>query len=120
MDMNMQDKFCDFVEQNNVENVKLLLNNKHIDPTTHGNFAIQFASSKGYTEMVCLLLNDNRTDPSDNQNFSIRFAFENKHFDIVNLLWKDQRVKNTLKNHSLDLYNNLIKKDQIKEKVEEF
>ncbi len=116
----MQDQFFNFVQENNIENVKLLLNNKNIDPCSHGNFAIQFASSKGYTEMVCLLISDNRTDPSDNQNFSIRFAFENKYFDTVNLLWKDQRVKNTLQKDDIKLYNELIKKEQIKNKVEIF
>ena len=120
MDMNMQDQFFNFVQENNIKKVKLLLNNKNIDPSSHGNFAIQFASLKGYTEMVGLLISNNRTDPSDNQNYSIRFAFKKEYFNIVNLLWKDQRVKDTLQKDDIELYNELIKKDQIKNKVKIF
>tara|TARA_Y100000034_G_scaffold99524_1_gene122299 strand:- start:350 stop:610 length:261 start_codon:yes stop_codon:yes gene_type:complete len=86
--MDIQEQFYDYIEKNDINNVKLLLNDK-------------------------------RVDPSDRNNWAIRFAFKNKHFDIVNLLWQDQRIKNSLKNHDEELYNQLVKQDT-KEKVDKF
>ena len=100
--------------------VKLLLNDKRVDPSKYDNWAIQLASENGHVGIVKLLLKDKRVDPSDYNNVCIIKASEKKYFNIVNLLWKDQRVKDTLKYYDPTLYNELAKKDKIKEKVKEF
>ena len=71
-------------------------------------------------EDVKLLLNHSEVNPAYKDNWAIICAYYAKHTDIVNLLWQDQRIKDTLKNDDIDLYNELIKKDKIKEKVEVF
>ena len=69
---------------------------------------------------VKLLLKDKRVNPSDYNNVSIIKASEKKYFNIINILWKDKRVKTSLKEDCFELYEILIKKDKIKEKVEVF
>lgn len=118
--MNISTEFQEAVEQNNIEKVKDLLSNKKLNPSFNRNICIKYASSEGYSEIVNILLKDNRVDPAWTKNYAITAAYDNKYFDIVNLLWKDQRVKNTLKDDDPMLYNKLIKKDEIKEKVEIF
>ena len=118
--MNISTEFQEAVEQNKIEKVKALLINKKLDPSFNRNICIKYASSEGYSEIVKILLKDDRVDPAWTKNYAITAAYDNKHFDIVNLLWKDKRVKDTLKDNDPILYNELIKKDKIKEKVEVF
>ena len=87
--MNIQKQFHQAIENNDIKNVKLLLN-------------------------------DNRVNPADLDNWTIRNASIEGHCDIVNLLWQDQIVKNTLKKDNEELYNELVKKDKIKEKIGSF
>ena len=118
--MNIPTEFQEAVEQNKIEKVKALLINKKLDPSFNRNICIKYASSEGYSEIVKILLKDDRVDPAWTKNYAITAAYDNKHFDIVNLLWKDQRVKNTLQKDDINLYNELIKKDKLKQKIEVF
>tara|TARA_B100000073_G_scaffold228540_1_gene190633 strand:- start:1011 stop:1445 length:435 start_codon:yes stop_codon:yes gene_type:complete len=118
--MNISVQFQEAVEQNNIEKVKVFLGNKKLDPSFNRNICVKYAVNKGFSEIVKLLLKDNRVDPACTKNYAITTAYDNKYFDIVNLLWKNQKIKDTLKDNNPMLYNELIKKDQIKEKVEEF
>ena len=70
-------------------------------------------------KQIELLLNDKRIDPSNLNNFAIRFASENGQTEIVNLLWSNQRIKDTLQNDNLELYNHMITKETIN-KLDEF
>ena len=72
--------------------VKLLLQDKRIDPSGDNNYAIRFASKYGYFGIVGLLLNDERVNPSDDNNYAIRFASDNGHFDLVRLLLDNERI----------------------------
>ncbi len=138
--MNIQNKFYTFIEQNDIENVKLFLKNKKIDVSAEDNWAIELASTNGHFDIVELLLNDKRVDPSDNRNWVIQatykkayykifdsinnknfniFSFNNEYVNIIKLLWKDERVKSSLKNDDDELYDKLIKQD-ISDKIEEF
>ena len=117
--MDIQEQFYDYIEKNDINNVKLLLKDKRVNPSDRNNWAIQLASQNGYFDIFKLLLEDNRVDPSDKNNCAIILASHNGHVAIVNLLWQDQRVKDTLKVDDKELYNELIKND-IKEKIEVF
>ena len=117
--MDIQEKFYKAIKNNDINNVKSLLNDKRIDPSYDNNFAIQLASQNGHIDIVKLLLKDKRVDPSHDNNYIIRFAYNEGYLDIVNLLWQDQRVKNSLKNHNEELYNQLVKQNT-KEKVDKF
>src|SRR5690349_2933275 len=70
----------------NLEIIKLLLNEKRVDPSADNNDAIRIACMNGYLDIVKLLLDDERVDPSANNNFAIIYACKNGHFDIVKLL----------------------------------
>lgn len=118
--MNISTEFQEAVEQNKIEKVKALLINKKLDPSFNRNICIKYASSEGYSEIVKILLKDDRVDPAWTKNYAITAAYDNKHFDIVNLLWKDQRVKISLEEDCFKLYEILIKKDKIKENIEDF
>jgi hypothetical protein len=111
--MNQQYEFDDKIEDNNIENVKLLLKDKMIDPAIRYNSAIRYASYNGFFEIVKLLLNDNRVNPADVNNSSICCAFKKGHTKIVDLLWKDLRVRNTLNKNDSELYNDLLTKELV-------
>jgi ankyrin repeat protein len=97
---------------------KMLLNTP-ANPAYDNDFAIQISSENGHTEMVEILLNDPRVNPSNDHNCAIRWAYSNEQTHIVELLWKNEKIKNTLKNDNIDLYNKLVKQD-IKNKVNKF
>jgi ankyrin repeat protein len=99
--------------------VKLLLNNKTIEPSKELDWSIIRASTNGHHNIVKLLLNDERINPTVEKNQAIINAFKGRYRKTVKLLWDDTRVKNTLKKDYIDLYNELVKND-IKNKVKEF
>lgn len=114
--MNKQEEFFQSIEENNINNVKLLLKDERVDPSNKDNYAILLASKNGYYNIVKLLLKDKRVDPSDLNNLAIQYASQNRHFEVVDFLWNDKRIKNSLMNNDFDLYNNL----KIKNCVEGF
>ena len=106
--MNSQDQFDNFNENNDIVELRILLN-------------VFYVSIKNNNiENIIFFLNNSRFNPATNRNFGIRMAAENSFSNIVNILWNEQKVKDTLKNDDIDLYNELIKKDKIKNKVESF
>jgi ankyrin repeat protein len=117
--MTKQNPFSKAIRNNDIKQVRLLLNDKEVVPSLDLNFPIQLASKNGYIDIVELLLKDKRVDPSDSCNLSIRLASKKCYIDIVELLWKNKLVKKTLKNDNEELYNKLIQQD-IKNKVSKF
>ena len=110
----------DASENGYFEIVKLLLNDKRINPAIGYNYAISGSSKNGHIEIVKLLLNDKRVDPSQGHSYTIRQAHANGHKNVVELLWKDNRVKNILKNDYIELYDEFIKKDNLIKNIKEF
>jgi hypothetical protein len=106
-----QIEFYNTIENNDVENFKLLLKNKEIDPSKSESISIRHAVQKGGLEIVTLLIEDGRADPSCQHNHSIWLANHNKNNEIVSLLWKQQSVKESLEISDKELYDKLIKKD---------
>lgn len=66
--------------------VRLLLNDKRIDPNDHnGGFLVE-ASARDETKVVKVLLSDKRVEPCANRNLAIESASENGHERVVKLL----------------------------------
>src|SRR3972149_2916523 len=76
---NKQKLFTQACKYNQVEVVKLLLQDPIVDQSNKNNKAIIFASRYGFLEVVELLLQDSRVDPSGNYNDAIRLASTNGH-----------------------------------------
>jgi hypothetical protein len=80
-------------------------------------------------ELAALLLKDSSVDPASDNNWAIIDAHTNlrwtrgKYITYVkktlDFLWNEKRVKDSLKNDNIELYNILIKKD-IKNKIGKF
>jgi ankyrin repeat protein len=88
----MNDKFIKECRNGNLTEVKRLLKDPRVDPSTDDNYAIRHTSVYGHIEIVSLLLKDPRADPSAYDNLSIRWASYEGHTEIVRLLLKDPRV----------------------------
>ncbi len=128
--------------------VRLFLTYEEVNPSARCNSPISCATERGFFDIVKLLLNDKRIDKNLNSavvlacirgHFNIYNLFLQYNFDpsscenscirsvnlyhedtkMLNLLWKDERIKNSLKNDDLKLYNKLIKED-VKEKINSF
>jgi hypothetical protein len=114
---------CAIVEASrngHVKVVKLLLKDKRFSFLSHKYWTIEGAVESGHTSVVKILLMDERFNPSDRNNHCIIYASDNPDdFEMVRLLWKDERVKQTLENDDLKLYNKLILED-IKNKIGSF
>ena len=118
--MTKQIKFHHAIKNNQLEIFKNLLKDKDINPSNTDNLSIRLAAKKGNVEIVKILLKDNRVDPSDDFNEAINWASCNKSFKIIELLWQDKRVRNTLIENNEELYNSLMKKEKLKDKISEF
>ena len=57
--MNIYDKLMHYIEQNDIENIKLILKDKVFDPSDNENIAISLAKEKNYN-IVYLLWEDKR------------------------------------------------------------
>ena len=98
--------------------VKLLLKDKRVDPSSYINsLGILNASLYEHTKVVELLMKDKRIDPSVHKNKAIDYAFFKNRTDIIKLLWNDTRVKTTLENDNLALYNEVAKIEIMQKKV---
>jgi hypothetical protein len=91
-----------FIVKNKLKQVRYLKETFNIDPSRSDDWAINFASSHGFSDIVKYLLTDNRVNPSNDTNYPIRKSSENGHLDVVKLLMKDNRVNPS------DCYNQAI------------
>jgi ankyrin repeat protein len=101
---------------NNIGKLKNTFKIKGIKPNYDNNYPLSIASEQGKIKIVKALLEYPEVDPSDNCNRPIRNAFKNKQEELVLLLWNNERVKKTLKEDEIDIYNKLISLD-IKNKL---
>jgi ankyrin repeat protein len=81
---NLENQVIIVCRYNRLEGAKYLIN-LGVDPTTEDNYAIRWASQKGYLEIVRLLLKHG-ADPTDNKNEAIRMASREGHLEVVRLL----------------------------------
>jgi ankyrin repeat protein len=75
--------------------VRLLMNDKRVNPAALINESIIEASACGYVDIVKILLTDSRVDPSANDSQALRASVKNGHINVVKLLLKDKRVDPT-------------------------
>jgi hypothetical protein len=81
-----------YIKAGNFKKVKLLLNDKRVDPSAGFNEPIIQAVRNNSIDIVKLLLNDKRVDPGDRDNEAIIRAVKNNSIGIVKLLLTDKRV----------------------------
>jgi hypothetical protein len=96
------------------EIVKLLLEDRRVNPAVFESYIIRSAAEDQYFNLVDLFLKDKRIDPTCNgSQFPIVYSFENKNLEITKILWQDKRVRDTLKisdhNLFLEIHNFLLK-----------
>lgn len=104
----MSDKIFEFIKNNDVKNLALLLNDKKTEISYSIYEALEYASILGHLEIVELFLSDDRIDPSFNENNIIFQASLHNQLFIVLLLFKNKYVKNTLEEDQPSLFHNLI------------
>jgi ankyrin repeat protein len=75
-----------------LERVKSLLKDYHVDPSLEKSKALRRASKRGHLSIVKFLLEDPRVDPCANCNEAILSAISGNHFSIVKILLEDSRV----------------------------
>jgi hypothetical protein len=93
------------------QTVKLLLQDRRVDPSANGNKAIQYAAMYNDEHVVKELLNLSRVDPSVNNNKPMREAIRRKEYGIAKLLLCDIRVDVTI------YYNHMLLELLTKENV---
>jgi len=112
-------------ENGYIDIVKLLLQDKRVNPTDRVLPLVKFAAFLDYT------IEDITTSHNEDEEKDILYtdcidkSYENGHYDIVKLLLNDERVKNSLNDYKLKLYTKVSKKinesikDYLKPKSEE-
>ena len=80
------------IANDNIESVRLLLDDDRVDPSSMDNNAIKTAAERGNVDIVDYLLLDTRTDPGVDNNYPLEIAAQNGHYEVVDLLLKDKRV----------------------------
>jgi ankyrin repeat protein len=74
-----------------------------IDPGARDNYAIGFAATHGYVNLVKRLLQDDRVDPGVHNNYALRMASKHGYASIVKMLLQHPKVDPSLdpNNHAL-------------------
>lgn len=80
------------IKDDNIEIVKMLLQDPHMNLITNYNYALTIAIDYRRNDILKFLLADSRIDPSFNNNEVIHFAAARGYNDIIKLLLHDQRV----------------------------
>lgn len=91
-------------ENERIPIVKLLLEDKRIDPSVANNTPIWIASTRGFSQILRLLLNNSITDPSDQNNAPIFYAAAHGHPINVEILMNDSRVDSSAQNNVAHKY----------------
>jgi ankyrin repeat protein len=90
--MSKQEELKNAIQANDIQKIKLLLNDSKIDPSFDENDYICFAAENGYSEIIELLLKDKRVNPSTLDNYPIRKASAYGYLDTVKLLLNNSKV----------------------------
>lgn len=117
--MHNQIIFNNAVKKSQKDIVKKLMLEKDVDPSAEDNFAILHFIYMNDYEMVDLFLKDKRVNPLERNSIPILLAIEKEYDDIVELLWSNKKVKISLKNNDLKVYN-YLKRKHLKNNLNEF
>jgi ankyrin repeat protein len=102
-----------------IEVVKLLINDKRVNPAANGNMALWYTANNNHPHITQLLLKQPKVNPTAKNNEFIREAIKNNNLDVAYLLWCNKRVQNTLTYKNYPFYAVLRQKD-VKRKIKEF
>ncbi len=72
--------------------VKILINDKKVNPKANNNYAITRASEYGHLSVVKLLLKVPNINPTE----ALKKAFQNKHFKITKILFTHPKILNNV------------------------
>ena len=106
-------------EFGHIEIVKLLLNDKKIKNYDGYGISLVKASKNGHINIVKILLDSNIVDCGYVGIDAILTSMKYKYTEVTLLLFENKDVKNDLKNHRIELYNELMK-ENIQNKVNKF
>lgn len=84
-----------------LEIIRLLLEDGRSDPTIDDNSFIISASARGIVEIVRLLLEDRRADPRAENSGALHWACTRGNVDVVRLLLEDGRADPTSNNNDI-------------------
>ena len=104
--MDFQKEFFDASQNGHYNVVKLLLEDKRVNPADNNNWAINLASENGHFNIIKLLLRDKRVNPVDENNLAIQWASEYGHYNIIKLLLGDNRVINSFNIDNINYIKN--------------
>lgn len=117
--MTKQEDFFYAIQNNDLENLKLLIKDKEVNPSVYSNYALRKFSKSGNFDIVKLLIEYGRVDITYDKNYPLRIAYQNDHIKVAHLLFKQPSVKKTLKVNQPTLFNQL-KKEVLKNKIVSF
>lgn len=87
------------IEFNEPNDVKLILQDKNVDPLSNNNQALKLISDKGRVKIFKLFMKDGRVDPSVLNNYAIAISSQEGHTEMVRLLLQDKRVDPSVENN---------------------
>jgi hypothetical protein len=90
--------------------VKSLLLSKYFNPSFNFDVHLFDFIVGEKIELIKIVLKNKNIDLTRNENILINYADSNDMEEIVDLLFKNKKVKNTLMNNNIELYNKLNKK----------
>jgi len=91
----------------NIEIVKLLLEDERVDPSVANNYSFQISSEYEDLDTLKLLLTDNRVNPACSSNFALKTAYRRKNTEMIQVLWKSKKVRNEIFNENIEIYNKI-------------
>lgn len=93
------DVMTEVLINDNMETLKLLLEDPRVDPSENNNSLIVLAAEVNNVDAIKLLMNDPRVNPADNNNAAAVMACNKRHGYVLEHLLKHPKV--TLKNYEV-------------------
>lgn len=105
--MNKIEKFKEYVKNNDLKNLKFLIEEEDFDPSYLDNWAFEFSVFKSYSDIVEYLIKDERIDTTNQNCFAFFTALKNNDEKTLAVLLKDKKIKEYLKKTDINLYKTL-------------
>jgi hypothetical protein len=90
--MTKQEYFRKAVIDNDIAFVKALLTEPIFNLNLDKNWAFNYASQNGYTDIIELFLKDKKINITNDNSWAIGLASKNGHVDTVKLLLKESKI----------------------------
>lgn len=106
MNIEKEMRFC--IINNDLNGVKMLVENNNVSPLTIQNKLLWLVCRFGSIELLEYFLLNEKVDPSSNENTCIYLANKYGLDDILKALYKDKRVKESLLYNHPSLHSKLV------------